>query len=99
MVLLARVLFGITLKEVPKEAIIPKLARMAYTVPSETKTLGEKDIDPNYIMCERILLDVTAIGAHMSMLYGLHEGIKRIIPLHIELIEIPRSMKSRKLLQ
>jgi hypothetical protein len=35
----------------------------------------------------------------MSTLYDLHEGIRRIIPLHIELLKIPPSVSGRKLLQ
>jgi hypothetical protein len=93
----ARVLFGITLEGVPKEVIIPKLEILEYTVPSKTKTLGEMDIDQNYIMCEVMLVDVTAIGGYMGIIYDLHQGIKRVIPLHIELLKIPRS--SRNLLQ
>jgi hypothetical protein len=99
MAVLARVLFGITLEGVSKETMIPVLTRLRYTVVSETKALGEKDINPNYIMCEKILLDVTDIGPFMSTLYDLHEGIRRIIPLHIELLKIPPSVSGRKLLQ
>lgn len=84
MAVLARVLFRITLEGVSKEIIISVLTRMRYTVISETKILGEKDINPNYIMCEKILLDVTDIGPFMRSLYDLHEGIRRIIPIHIE---------------
>jgi hypothetical protein len=94
-----KVLFGITLKGVSKKAIIPVLTKMRYSVVSETKTLGEKDINPNYIMCEKIFFDVTDIGHFMNTLYDFHKGIIRIIPVHIELLDTPRSISGRKLLQ
>ena len=96
MIVPARVIFGITIEEVPKEVIIPKLKILQYTIPSETKTLGENDIAQNNIMCESVFVDVTAIGGYMTMIYGLHEGIKRVIPLHIVILEIPRSISSSK---
>jgi hypothetical protein len=92
MLIPARVMYGITLEEVPKRVIIQKLKTLLYTIPSETKRLGEKKIDQNNIMCESVLVDVTAIGGHMSLIYNLHEGIKRVLPLHIELLKIPSSV-------
>jgi hypothetical protein len=88
----ARVMYGITLEGVPKGVIIQKLKTLQYTIPLETKKLGEKKIDRNNIMCESVHVDVTALGGHMSLIYNLHEGIKRVIPLHIELLRIPSSI-------
>ena len=94
MVLAAKVLFGISLEGAPKEVIISKLELLQYTIISNWKDLGEKDIDPNNIMCESILPTINGsyMGSYMSMIYSLHDGIKRVIPWHIELIPVPRSI-------
>jgi hypothetical protein len=94
MIIAANIIFGINLEGVSKEAIIPKLESLKYTTIMHTKTLGEKDIDPNYIMCQTLLPDVTSIGGIMSMIYTI-DGIKRVILMQIELIPIPRSILSR----
>jgi hypothetical protein len=95
MLVLAKVLYEITLKGVPKEVIIPKLQKLQYTITSETKALGEKDLDQKHIMCESVVLDVTSIGGFMSIIFDLHEGIRRVIPVHIELLNIPSSISRR----
>jgi REase_DpnII-MboI len=87
MIVAARVLFGINLEGAPKKAIIRKLKVLKYTIRSNTKDLGKKDIDPNYIMCESLLPNVTEIVGYISRIYNLHDGIKCVTPLHIELID------------
>jgi hypothetical protein len=94
LIIAANVLFGINLEKGSKKAVIPKLEILEHTNPLHTKTLGEKDIDPNYIMCRKLLTNVTSIGEFMGMLYAI-DGIKRVIPLQMELFAVPRSILSK----